>query len=71
MSEVMAGKYQESLARYKSSTPEERYLNLVEMRPDLIQRIAQNQIASYLGVRLESLSRIRKRILNNRKRLLS
>jgi hypothetical protein len=71
MSEVMAGKYQESLAQYKSSTPEERYLNLVEMRPDLIQRIAQNQIASYLGVRLESLSRIRKRILNNRKRLLS
>ena len=62
MSEVMAEKMQESLARYRTSTPEERYRDLIEKRPDLIQRIPQYQIASYLGVKPESLSRIRKRL---------
>ena len=62
MSEVMAEKLQAALARYKTSTPEERYGYLVEKRPELLQRIPQYQIASYLGVRPESLSRIRKRL---------
>ncbi len=62
MSEIMAEKLQESLARYKTSSPEERYRDFVEKRPDLLQRIPQYQIASFLGVKPESLSRIRKRI---------
>jgi CRP-like cAMP-binding protein len=62
MSEIMAGKLQESLARYKTSTPEERYKDLIEKRPELLQRIPQYQIASFLGVQPESLSRIRKRL---------
>jgi CRP-like cAMP-binding protein len=62
MSEIMAEKLQESLARYRTSTPEERYKDLMEKRPDLFQRIPQYLIASYLGVKPESLSRIRKRI---------
>lgn len=62
MSEIMAAKLQESLARYKTSTPEERYRELVERRPELLQRIPQYQIASYLGVKPESLSRIRRRL---------
>jgi CRP-like cAMP-binding protein len=62
MSEIMAEKLQENMARYKTSSPEERYKDLIEKRPDLLQRIPQYQIASYLGVKPESLSRIRKRI---------
>jgi CRP-like cAMP-binding protein len=62
MSEIMAEKLQENLARYKTSTPEERYRELMEKRPDLLQRIPQYHIASYLGVKPESLSRIRKRL---------
>jgi len=62
MSEVMVEKLQENLARYRTSTPEERYRELIERRPDLLQRIPQYQIASYLGVQPESLSRIRKRL---------
>ncbi|MDP3177691.1 MAG: Crp/Fnr family transcriptional regulator [Spirochaetaceae bacterium] len=62
MSEVMAEKLQENLVRYKTSTPEERYVDLVEKRPELLQRIPQYQIASFLGVQPESLSRIRKRL---------
>ncbi|HWR11251.1 MAG TPA: Crp/Fnr family transcriptional regulator [Rectinemataceae bacterium] len=62
MSEIMAAKLQESLARYRTSTAEERYIDLVEKRPDLLQRIPQYLIASYLGIKPESLSRIRKRL---------
>ncbi|MET3538810.1 Crp/Fnr family transcriptional regulator [Chryseobacterium limigenitum] len=44
-------------------TPEERYVNLLNNRPDLINRIPQHQIATFLGITPVSLSRIRNRIL--------
>jgi CRP/FNR family transcriptional regulator, anaerobic regulatory protein len=43
--------------------PEIRYLNLLKTRPELVQQIPQHYIASYLGIKPETLSRIRKRIL--------
>ena len=46
-------------------SPEERYLNLIKERPELLQRIPQHQIASFLGVTPVSLSRIRNRVLKN------
>lgn len=55
-------KQQEALAKFMTSTPEERYKNLIETRPDLLQRVPQYHLASYLGIQPESLSRIRKRI---------
>jgi CRP-like cAMP-binding protein len=68
MSEMMAGKLRESLARYRSSSPEERYMDLLDKRPALLQRIPQYQIASYLGVQPESLSRIRRRLAKAREK---
>jgi CRP-like cAMP-binding protein len=56
------GEQQETLAKFITSSPEERYKNLLDTRPDLIQRVSQYHLASYLGVKPESLSRIRKRI---------
>jgi len=56
------GKTQESFATFIASSPEERYELLLKNRPDLLQRAPQHQIASYLGIKPESLSRIRKRI---------
>lgn len=56
------GKFQEMLSTYITTSPEERYLNLLKNRPTLLNRVPQHQIASYLGVKPESLSRIRKRI---------
>jgi len=60
--EKALGEYQEALAKFITTSPEERYLNLVETRPELLNRVPQHQLASYLGVKPESLSRIRKRI---------
>lgn len=48
---------------YLLNSPEERYLNLINERPDLLQRVPQHYIASFLGVTRVSLSRIRNRIL--------
>lgn len=60
--EKSTGKAQDELARFITSSPEDRYLHLMESRPELLNRIPQHQIASYLGVTAESLSRIRKRV---------
>ncbi|MBI9107807.1 MAG: Crp/Fnr family transcriptional regulator [Spirochaetales bacterium] len=60
--EKIMSSYRDSLDAFKMSSPEERYLNLVKNNYDLIQRAPQYQIASFLGIKPESLSRIRKRI---------
>jgi CRP-like cAMP-binding protein len=62
MIEQNLGKTSENFDFFITSSPEERYLNLLDKRPELLQRVAQHQIASYLGMTPESLSRIRKRI---------
>jgi len=55
-------KIQSSILAYHSLTPEQRYLSLLDKQPDIIQRVPQYHIASYIGVKPESLSRIRKRV---------
>ncbi len=45
---------------------EEKYLRLTQERPELVQRIPQNLIASYLGITPETLSRIRKNLVGKR-----
>jgi DNA-binding MarR family transcriptional regulator len=47
---------------YSISNPEERYLNILQNKPYLLQRFSQYHIASYIGVRPESLSRMKKRM---------
>jgi CRP/FNR family transcriptional regulator, anaerobic regulatory protein len=42
--------------------PQQRYLSLLSQRPEVVKNIPQHYIASYLGIKPESLSRIRKRI---------
>ncbi|MDE0773009.1 MAG: Crp/Fnr family transcriptional regulator [Salibacteraceae bacterium] len=60
--EKMLGESQEEMSSFINSTPKERYLNLLKNRPDLMQRVPQYQLASYLGIKPETLSRIRKRV---------
>lgn len=42
--------------------PEVRFLKLKKEHPDLLERVPQKQIASYLGITPVSLSRIKKRV---------
>ncbi len=42
---------------------EERYLKMLESFPHILQRVSQRYIASYLGIKPQSLSRIRKNIM--------
>jgi CRP-like cAMP-binding protein len=62
MSERELIKKQEALDMFKISSPEERYLFLLQKHPELLQRVPQYYIASYLGIQPQSLSRLRKRI---------
>ncbi len=62
LSEQLLAKNQISFDEFKISSPEQRYLNLLQNRPDLLQRVPQHQLASYLGIQPQSLSRLRTRI---------
>lgn len=48
--------------RIKNLSNQERYLQLLEKRPSLFQRVPQYLIASYLGLTPVGLSKIRKRL---------
>ena len=54
------------LSSFYTDTPEFRYEKFVTEHPNLQQRISQYHIASYVGVKPQSLSRIRKRISNQK-----
>ena len=63
LSEELLMKQKTDFDEFKTSSPEQRYINLLQKRPDLIQRVPQHQLASYLGIKPQSLSRLRARIL--------
>ncbi|MBL7838172.1 MAG: Crp/Fnr family transcriptional regulator [Bacteroidetes bacterium] len=67
LSEELLAKQQIDFDAFKTSSPEQRYLNLIQKRPDLIQRVPQHQLASYLGIKPQSLSRLRARIMEKEK----
>jgi CRP-like cAMP-binding protein len=66
MSEELLAKQQIDFDEFKTSSPEQRYLNLLQSRPDLVQRVPQHQLASFLGIKPQSLSRLRARILEKK-----
>ncbi|AZI67969.1 Crp/Fnr family transcriptional regulator [Kaistella daneshvariae] len=45
-----------------ADTAEERYMTFIKMYPDILQRVPQWMVASYLGITPESLSRVRKEL---------
>ncbi|MBO9619556.1 MAG: Crp/Fnr family transcriptional regulator [Niabella sp.] len=53
---VLKDKWQFSLIRY---TPRERFLNFVEKHPEILQRVPQKFLASYLNIKPETFSRFK------------
>jgi CRP-like cAMP-binding protein len=66
LSQELLAKQQIDFDEFKNSSPEQRYVNLLQKRPDLIQRVPQHQLASYLGIKPQSLSRLRARLLKKK-----
>ncbi len=54
-------KKQERQIGLMTKTAEERYLEILENRPELLKRVSQKHIASFLGITTQSLSRIRRK----------
>lgn len=61
LKEILADTLQQ-LRTYINSKPENRYLQFLKDYPNLMYRITQKELASYLGVTPVSLSRIKKRV---------
>jgi CRP-like cAMP-binding protein len=53
---------QERFVHNRSESAEDRYLALLTKQPQVFQRVPQYLIASYLGIKPQSLSRIRKKL---------
>jgi CRP-like cAMP-binding protein len=49
-----------------SASAEERYLAFLKTYPELAEQVPQHEIASYLGITPQSLSRIRKELSRRR-----
>ncbi|TAE50054.1 MAG: Crp/Fnr family transcriptional regulator [Bacteroidetes bacterium] len=57
------GYLEEILEELQTQTAENRYLQMTERNPGLLQRVSLKHLASYLGIAPQSLSRIRKNIM--------
>ncbi len=55
---------QKRISNTFSESSQEQYLEFIKNHKDFVQRIPQHLIASYLGIKPQSLSRIRKNIFN-------
>ncbi|MFY1047539.1 Crp/Fnr family transcriptional regulator [Chryseobacterium sp. GP-SGM7] len=58
--------FQDRILQSISYTAEERYLNFQRDFPELIKRLPNTQIASYLGITSEFLSKVRKNIVKKK-----
>lgn len=56
----------QDLSSFYTDAPELRYEKFLKRHPNLLQRISQYHVASYVGVKPQSLSRIRKRIFSGK-----
>jgi CRP-like cAMP-binding protein len=54
--------YMKHFVSFIKDSPTQRYLNLIEEKPQIIQRVPQHYIASYLGVSTVHLSRIKSQL---------
>jgi CRP-like cAMP-binding protein len=58
--------YIKHFVSFIKDSPTQRYLNLIKERPQIIQRVPQHYIASYLGVSTVHLSRIKSQLVHKK-----
>lgn len=58
--------FERRLSNMINLTTEESYTKMVQTYPDIVQRVPQHMIASYLGLTPETLSRARKQMANRK-----
>ena len=58
--------YMKHFFSFIKDTPTQRYLNLIEEKPQIIKRVPQHYIASYLGISTVHLSRIKNKMANKK-----
>lgn len=58
--------YMKYFVSFIKDSPAQRYLNLIKERPQVIQRVPQHYIASYLGVTTVHLSRIKSKLVHKK-----
>ncbi len=58
--------YMKYFVSFIKDSPTQRYLGLIEERPQIIQRVPQHYIASYLGVTTVHLSRIKSKLAHKK-----
>jgi CRP-like cAMP-binding protein len=58
--------YMKYFVSFIKDSPTQRYLNLIEERPQIVQRVPQHYIASYLGVTTVHLSRIKSKLVHKK-----
>ncbi|WP_428233033.1 Crp/Fnr family transcriptional regulator [Flavobacterium sp.] len=58
--------YMKYFVSFIKDSPTQRYLNLIEERPQIVQRVPQHYIASYLGISTVHLSRIKSKLVHNK-----
>ncbi|MFT3935955.1 MAG: Crp/Fnr family transcriptional regulator [Chitinophagaceae bacterium] len=54
--------YMKHFVSFIRDSPEQRYLNLIKDTPQIVQRVPQHYIASYLGISTVHLSRIKSKL---------
>ncbi len=54
----------ERVEEYTTMTSEERYLNYIENYPNVVNRISQQDLASYIGITPVSFSRLKSRLMS-------
>lgn len=58
--------YIKGFSTFIRDSPEQRYLHVLQQRPEIVQRVPQHYIASYLGISSVHLSRIKNKLARSK-----
>ena len=65
VAEAYTVEQEDRIRSFVADTAQERYANLAQNQPELLQRTPQIYLANYLGITPQSLSRLRRNIVTN------